>query len=108
MIKMCKRKIVWDENKNISNKAKHKVGFDVAQYVFADQNRIERCDNSAGNNTGEERWQTIGKVGKLFFVVYTERGDETRIISARAAVKPERRSYNGGYLFDNQGWGKTT
>ena len=39
---------------------------------------------------------TIGKVDKVLFVVYAERGDITRIISARRAEKKERRLY-GSY-----------
>ncbi|MBQ6006616.1 MAG: BrnT family toxin [Selenomonadaceae bacterium] len=37
---------------------------------------------------------------KELFVVYTDREDRTRIISARKADKSERRSYYGdGYLY---------
>jgi uncharacterized DUF497 family protein len=65
--------------------------------VFSDPLRIWRLDRSEGNTTGETRWQTIGKVGNIFFVVSTEQeeGDVniTRIISAREAEKHERRSY---------------
>jgi len=106
------RWIVWDEAKNIENKAKHKIGFEDAQYVFADPMRIWRLDRSENNTSGENRWQTIGKVGKTLFVVYTEQeeGDmnETRLISAREAEKHERRSYNGYYSIDNKGWTKDT
>ena len=60
----------------------------------------------------EERWQTIGKIGKTFFVVYTEQeeGDVsiTRILSAREAEKHERRSYNGYYQIDGKGWTKNS
>jgi uncharacterized DUF497 family protein len=102
------RRIVWDENKATENKLKHGISFEVAQYVFADPERIERLDRSENNTSGEIRWQTIGRVGKLFFVVYTERGDETRLITARVAQKPERKSYNGYYQIDGEGWTKTT
>jgi len=106
------RRIVWDEAKNAENKLKHKIDFEVAQYVFADPLRIWRPDRSEKNRSGEERWQTIGKVGKLFFVVYTENeegaANVTRIISARKAEKHERRSYNGYYTIDNKGWTKDT
>ncbi|MDR3334009.1 MAG: BrnT family toxin [Treponema sp.] len=91
------------------NKQAHNgLGFEVAQYVFSDMERIERFDQSAENTSGEERWQTLGKVGSVFFVVYTERGDKKRIISARAANKAERRSYNGYYHTDSKGWSKAT
>jgi uncharacterized DUF497 family protein len=78
--------------------------------VFLDPLRVWRLDRSEGNTTGETRWQTIGKVGKTLFVVYTEQEEGavniTRIISAREAEKHERRSYNGYYTIDNKGWTK--
>jgi uncharacterized DUF497 family protein len=95
--------------KNEENKRKHKgLGFEIAQYVFSDPERLERRDASAGNLYGEERWQTLGMVGKVLFAVYTERGENKRLISARLAEKHERRSYNGHYHIDGQGWAKTT
>jgi len=107
---MDERRIVWDENKNAENKLKHKISFEVAQYVFSDPLRIWRLDCSKNNTSDEDRWQTIGKVGKIFFVVYTEQEEDdenvTRIISAREAEKHERRSYNGYYQIDNKGWSK--
>ena len=109
---MEERRITWEEAKNADNKLKHKISFEVAQYVFSDPNRIWRFDRSEKNSSGEDRWQTIGKVGKTFFVVYTEQEDgavnETHIISARKAEKHERRSYNGYYRIDSQGWTKDT
>jgi uncharacterized DUF497 family protein len=112
IINMDERHIIWDEAKNIENKRKHKIGFEVAQYVFADPLRIWRLDRSESNKSTETRWQTIGKVGKIFFVVYTEQeeGDTllTRIISAREAEKHERRSYHGRYKINDKGWTKDT
>jgi uncharacterized DUF497 family protein len=106
---MKERRIVWDEDKNAENKHKHGIDFEVAQYVFADPNRLWRVDQSEGNKSGEERWQTIGKAEKIFFVVYTEnKKDFTRLISAREAEKHERRTYNGYYRIDNKGWTKDT
>jgi uncharacterized DUF497 family protein len=101
--------VEWSEEKNAANKREHEgVTFEQAQHVFSDSERLERLDESEGNTSGEIRYQTIGKVGKLYFVVYTERGDKARIISARKAEKHERRLYNGYYLFDNRGWTKAT
>ena len=102
--------VIWDETKNAENKVKHKISFEVAQYVFSDPLRVWRLDRSDGNTSGETRWQTIGKVGKIFFVVYTEQEDSTtvRLISAREAEKHERRSYNGFYNIDGKGWAKDT
>ena len=106
------RRIVWDEAKNDENKIKHKVSFEVAQYVFSDPLRIWRLDRSENNTSEEVRWQTIGKVGEILFVVYTEQEEGetniTRLISAREAEKHERRSYHGYYHIDNKNWTKDT
>jgi uncharacterized DUF497 family protein len=93
-----------DPKKASDNWAKHKVRLETAALVFADPLRIERRDDSEGNATGEERWQTLGKVGNVLFVVYTERGDKTRLISARAANKAEKRSYYGHDSRNRKGW----
>ena len=55
-INMEERRIAWDENKNTENKLKHKIGFEDAQYVFADLDRIERVDRSE-RNTLANYWQ---------------------------------------------------
>jgi uncharacterized DUF497 family protein len=105
------RHIVWDPSKGIENKAKHHVSFDTAQFVFADPFRIERRDDSKGNFSGEERWQTLGKVDRVYFVAYTERvigtDEQTRLIMARLASKAERRSYHGTDRKNDKGWTKT-
>ena len=88
------------------NWARHKVRLETAALVFADPLRIERRDDSEGNVTGEERWQTLGKADKVLFVVYTERGEKTRLISARIANKTEKRSYYGYDSCNNKGWAK--
>jgi uncharacterized DUF497 family protein len=99
----------WDEAKNAINKQEHNgLSFEVSQYVFLGPERIERLDLSEHNAFGEDRYQTLGKVGPVFFVVYTECGKNKRIISARAADKAERRSYNGYYQIDGKGWTKAT
>jgi uncharacterized DUF497 family protein len=88
--------VEWEEAKNELNRQEHNgLCFEVAQYVFLDPERIERLDQSEHNASGEDRYQTLGKVGPIFFVVYTDRGENKRIISARAADKAERKSYNG-------------
>jgi uncharacterized DUF497 family protein len=105
---MEERRIVWDDDKNAENKCKHGIGFETARFVFADPNRLWRFDQSEGNTSGEERWQTLGIAEGVVFVVYTENEiesvNETRIITARLATKSERRIYNGYYRINNQGW----
>jgi uncharacterized DUF497 family protein len=100
--------IEWDETKNEINKRRHGLGFEDAQYVFADSGRLERHDRSEGNLSGEDRVQILGMVGRVLFVVYTERRENKRLIMARLATKAERRSYNGYYQIDGKGWTKAT
>ena len=83
----------WDDEKAESNWKKHKIAFEDAILVFEDENRVEEFDELHSDE--EDRWQVIGMVNKILFVVYTERGETSRIISAREANKTERRKYYG-------------
>ncbi|GMO65787.1 MAG: BrnT family toxin [Treponemataceae bacterium] len=98
--------IEFDSEKAACNFNVHKVLFEDAALVFVDPMRLERRDDSESNASGEERWQTLGKVAKVLFVVYTERGDKTRIISARTATKAEKRSYYGHDNNNSKRWAK--
>jgi uncharacterized DUF497 family protein len=98
--------VTWNEEKAWKNLEKHGVSFETAQYVFSDQDRLERFDRSEENISGEERWQALGKVGGTFLVVYAETGTEKRLITARLATKAERKSYEGYYTIDGKGWTK--
>lgn len=83
----------WDDEKNRINLRKHGIDFTDAAQVFFDENRIEQSDEF--HSEDEDRWQVIGMVNEILFVVYTDREDRTRIISARKANKRERRIYYG-------------
>lgn len=85
--------VEWDNKKAALNRQKHGVEFEDAALVFADENRIERLDYKHSDE--EERWQVIGEVGEVLFVVYTERGEAFRLIMARMATPAERSMYNG-------------
>lgn len=85
------RLIEWDENKNQLNKIKHGVDFQQAAKVFEDNFRLEEIDSKHSDE--EIRYITIGRVNDILFVVYTERGEFTRLISARRATKKERVKY---------------
>ncbi len=84
----------WDEIKNQINKRKHKISFETASLVFNDENRIEIYDDQ-NSKIDEDRYITIGKVKEILFVVFTEREDKTRIISARFADNDEKEIYYG-------------
>jgi uncharacterized protein len=86
----------WNEEKNRSNLLKHGIGFAAATRVFEDPDYVMEQDREVD---GEERWQTIGRVGDvvILLVVHTAVEDEDdvifRIISARRATAHERRRY---------------
>ena len=81
----------WDEDKNQLNLKKHGIDFETAILVFNDMQRIEIFDLE--HSVEEDRYNTIGMVNDVLFVVYTERKDNIRLISARLATKTERSIY---------------
>ena len=90
----------WDSEKERDNVKNHGIHFETAEQVFYDPFRMEREDRDSGN--GEKRWQTMGLFDEILFVVYTERGESIRLISARIAEPFERRIYYGGG--ETRGW----
>ena len=92
----------WDPEKDRINKKIHGISFSAAKFVFNDIERWERYDSS--HSEDEDRWQTIGLVNKVLFVVYTEQRETIRIISARMADENERKVYNGER--NTKGWTK--
>ena len=84
-------KFEWDEDKNKQNLAKHGIDFETAILVFNDIQRIEIYDME--HSIHEDRYNTIGMVNDILFVVYTERKENIRLISARLATKTERSIY---------------
>ena len=82
----------WDEDKRLTNLAKHGVDFGVM-----DQFDWLRADIWADVRFayGEERKSAIGLIGdRLFAVAYTERGPIKRIISLRKANEREKRLWS--------------
>ena len=84
-------KFVWDEEKAKINKRKHNVMFSVAAKVFLDDYKIDEFDEL--HSDFEERFKVVGLVEKVLVVIYTERGERYRIISARRATKEEEDEY---------------
>ena len=82
----------WDEEKSRLNYLKHGIRFETATHIFEDEDRMEFYDEA--HSSEEDRYQTIGMVNKILFVVYTERNDRIRLISAREATPMERRIYH--------------
>ncbi|MBR4642715.1 MAG: BrnT family toxin [Selenomonadaceae bacterium] len=87
--------VEWDDAKNEKNFRKHKIYFEDAARVFLDENRIDYLDENHSDD--EERWKVIGRVRNVLVVIYTERGEILRLISARKAEKKEEDEYYGQY-----------
>ena len=88
-------KFEWDSDKAEKNFKKHKIKFEDAALVFFDENKIDDFDEL--HSDFEERYKIIGRVKKILAVIYTERGDRNRIISARYATKKEVDDYYAGH-----------
>jgi hypothetical protein len=84
----------WDAAKAASNLRKHGVDFADAVGVFHDPYALSRPDDAPD----EERFVGIGSdfLGRILVVVYTYRGADIRIISARTATRSERSTYEAG------------
>lgn len=83
----------WDDEKAEANYRKHGVAFETATEVFADAFAIEDRDPES-DDYGEERFRVTGMGGgALLVVVYAEREERIRIISARRATKKEHDDY---------------
>ena len=87
----------WNAHKASANLAKHGVSFETARRVFDDPFAVDIEDRSA--NYGEVRRRIVGwGNGLVLTVIYTERSEVIRIISARKATRAERKEY------DDNGW----
>lgn len=83
----------WDDAKNASNFKKHRIRFEQATAVFDDPNWVEWICSEPDD--AEERYMVVGRVGwRIVSVVYTERDNKLRLISARMASHDERREYH--------------
>jgi uncharacterized DUF497 family protein len=83
---------VWDETKRESNLRKHGLDFEDAHLVY---DNPEKCTYDS-SPTGEHRLMDIAFAvvrGRLQALVYTERGDDVRVISFRPASREERKQY---------------
>jgi uncharacterized protein len=81
----------WDPDKASINRINHGVDFADAVSVLEDDRAITVEDQ----RYEEERFITIGldAIGRILVVVYTWRGNEVRLISARKADRLERKQY---------------
>ena len=83
-----------DPAKAAANLRKHRISFADATGVLEDPLAITVGDPDA---EGEQRFISIGlgAAGELLVVVWADRNDEYRVISARRATRKERNQYEG-------------
>ena len=86
----------WDPQKAAKNLKKHGVAFQEAATVFGDPLAVTFADPD--HSEDEERYLTFGLSlqRRLIVVSYTQRGEQTRIISARLMDREERVIYEEG------------
>ena len=85
----------WDDHIEQIYIARHGFDFKTAASGFQDEFRIEIFDEL--HSDIEERYITIGQIGGVeivIMVVYTERKQAIRLISARKATTQERKMYH--------------
>ena len=85
----------WDEGKNTLNKRKHRISFEEALTVFADDHALLLPDPE--HSTEEDRFILMFFSASLRILVvyhcYRRSEEVIRIISARKATKLERADY---------------
>jgi hypothetical protein len=83
----------WDFEKAARNIAKHGVSFQEAETVFGDP--LGRIVMDPRHSEEEDRYVLLGlsRRRRLLAVMFTERAQRVRIISARKAAPRERIDY---------------
>ncbi len=83
----------FDPRKAAENVRKRGVGFAHAEQALRDPCALTREDPDA---QGERRFITLGMdaLGRVLLVVHTQRGRQTRLISARKSSAGERGQYH--------------
>lgn len=82
----------WDSDKAQINVKKHGVTFEEATEAFFDP-FYQNGDASVNDPETREFILGYSLSVRLLLVVHTERGERTRIISARLATRDERKLY---------------
>ena len=96
--------VTWTEEKNQLNKKNH--GFYLSEIVdvFDDPHLIDWYDREH-SSMEEDRYICLGRLhdSPIFFVVFTERGDDIHLITARKAEPIEERLYYAHYEEETRG-----
>lgn len=83
----------WDEEKAALNLEKHGVSFEEAATVFGDPNAPIFDDQDHSEDEQREIIVGFSEKGRMLVVVFTERRQAVRLVSARRATRWERLDY---------------
>src|SRR5437016_6665834 len=93
---MAAPRFEWDHRKDAENQRKHRIAFEEARTVFADEHA--RLLDDPDHSGDEDRFILLGQSTPLhslhFPHTYGAHDDIIRIISARKATKVERQQYD--------------
>ena len=92
---MAELRVEWDPKKNRENRRRHKISFEEAETVFADEHGLLLSDPD--HSEDEDRFILLGLSARLRLLVvchtYREEHEVIRFISARKADRSERTQY---------------
>jgi uncharacterized DUF497 family protein len=89
-------KVEWDARKATSNLRKHGVSFEEAKSVLDDP--LSQFVPDHDHSVGEHRFCAVGRSagGRTLLIICADRGENTRILTARPATAWERKIYERG------------
>lgn len=89
-----KLRFEWDDSKEWANRMKHGLRFETVIGLWEDQHATEFIDENSIEETRYIR-RGFNEQNQFVIVVFTERNDVIRIISARLGTLRERRLHEG-------------
>jgi hypothetical protein len=87
----------WHYEKAVANFEKHGVSFEEAETVFDDPHAPIFDDKEHSDEEVREIIVGYSAKGRILVVVFTEREDAVRLISARKATRWERLDYEQNF-----------
>jgi uncharacterized DUF497 family protein len=84
----------WDATKELLNSKRHGIGFDEAIVALSQPHIEQRSDRKEESRT----LAICQSFGRIITIIYTARGENCRIISARPARDYEEHQYRDHFL----------
>jgi uncharacterized DUF497 family protein len=87
----------WDDEKAEINLKKHRISFDEAATVFEDAYVLIEVDTLHADDEFRAYATGLSLSSRVLLVVYAERRERIRLISARRATLEERKRYESQF-----------